>query len=291
MLCELTAASGIEPGVSPAVGVTTGDLSEQLSGLSLDPSSSASCMPSLAAASSRSVLRSAYLADPTVDASLFRTQVVDVLPSSWTVVCISAHSLLSASQQLTLCVILAKQTPLYVRIPVCRQRLRQSTFPTIDKGLAEFDNIMEASKTTTSRENKLETKQSKVDWWTSRAALDQRLCKCLADMELSWLGVFRCVFDQPLDFAGGLAVDLRKTKDKVEAVIRAAFPEHVHAFAQLDERLWTCIFGLGARLTLDDCADWILAHFLFNNKSLDASVLESVFVLFAISDGLDLILI
>ncbi|KAJ3405453.1 hypothetical protein CcCBS67573_g03431 [Chytriomyces confervae] len=125
------------------------------------------------------------------------SEVLERLPASWTVVS------LSADQDMDDLYITrfsgGSSTPTVLRLPMKRQAIREGEDNGfgLDAVLDEMSSIVSENNSTTkvasavAAENREQTRQEKLDWWTARRELDERLRDLLGHVEKYWLGGFK----------------------------------------------------------------------------------------------------
>ncbi|KAJ3077267.1 hypothetical protein HDU98_004229 [Podochytrium sp. JEL0797] len=125
-----------------------------------------------------------------------QVQVIDQIPSGWTVVSLSADPLLD---DLYITRMTRGATPVTVRVPMKRQAIREGEEDGfgLEVVLREVQEIMEANDETTKvagrivAEKREQTREEKVEWWRARRELDGRLKGVLGHVEKYWLGGFK----------------------------------------------------------------------------------------------------
>jgi separase len=131
--------------------------------------------------------------DLSLEAAIKSSQV-NPLPDNWTIVNIGVSekedSLFIARRR-------PNQRPLLFCIPLKRaSRNEMDTAAdelTIDSAINEMNDIVESSRQSGKRAGEVAAKgrESRAEWWSERAALDQRLCDLLENIEFCWLGAFK----------------------------------------------------------------------------------------------------
>lgn len=123
-----------------------------------------------------------------------RSPQVNRLPDNWTIVNIGVSdkedSLFIARRR-------PKQRPVLFCIPLKRANRNEmdtaANVLTINSAVNEMNDIVESSRQSGKRAGEVAAKgrESRAEWWSERAALDQRLCDLLENIEFCWLGAFK----------------------------------------------------------------------------------------------------
>ena len=133
--------------------------------------------------------------DLDLDRTSFPELLLDILPSTWTVISID----LSADKtEFYLSKLQQKCQPFSVRLPLLRSNSEE-----LDEGGLDFDSARKEMldiityANLTAHDNKMPSgKQGKKEWWTAREELDERLKGLLHEIENTWFGGFRGLFSE-----------------------------------------------------------------------------------------------
>ena len=146
----------------------------------------------------------------------FQTDCINSIPSTWTVASIT---LSESREELLICKMVAKQTPLVLRLPLSRPNSLEDEDEIFgfDEGKAELQEIIRLTNESTHGAQDLSQKGAKTRWWEARTALDARLGDLLTNIESVWLGGFKGIFSNEMqnqDLLARLHQSLQNILDK-----------------------------------------------------------------------------
>ncbi|ORY40996.1 hypothetical protein BCR33DRAFT_719099, partial [Rhizoclosmatium globosum] len=126
----------------------------------------------------------------------FSDQIIDRIPSDWVVVSLSADPTMD---DLYITRMTRKSVPVTFRLPMKRQAIREGE----DDGfgleilLAEIADIIATNNNTAKvaaeivAQKRDQTREEKLEWWTKRRELDERLKDMMCHLEKYWIGGFK----------------------------------------------------------------------------------------------------
>jgi separase len=126
--------------------------------------------------------------------AVVKSQLVNRLPDNWTIVNIGVSDM-----EESLCIARRRpnQRSLLFCIPLKRANRNEmdaaANVLTINSAVNEMNAIVESSRQNGKRAGEVAGKgrESRAEWWSERASLDQRLCDLLENIEFCWLGAFK----------------------------------------------------------------------------------------------------
>lgn len=142
--------------------------------------------------------------DVDLDFAKFQTEYIDIIPASWTAICMS---LSESREELLICKIRAGQPPFILRLPLNRHNSLESDEETFgfDQGRGELREVILSANQSTHGAQDLSQKGAKTAWWEARTALDARLKDLLYNIENIWFGGFKGVFSENVQDSNLLA--------------------------------------------------------------------------------------
>ncbi|KAJ3416866.1 hypothetical protein HDV05_008451 [Chytridiales sp. JEL 0842] len=125
----------------------------------------------------------------------FSREIIEKLPSEWTVVSLTADT---TTDDLYITRLKRDQIPVVVRLPMKRLATREGEDDGlgVSGALEELKDILKRSDVTTAKASTLiaageQPKEEKMEWWKERKDLDERLMVFLERLEIAWLGGFK----------------------------------------------------------------------------------------------------
>ena len=192
---------------------------------------------------------------PLLSAAEFQTEYIDIIPKDW-----AAISVALSEEQDEIYITRFEQgiTPFVLRLPLARhfsRDLDEEEFTFAD-GKREFEEIIELSDFTTRNAKDRTSRESKLQWWEERQALDTKLRELLLNIENIWLGGFKGIFSNHVR-QPALLSRFRKSFDSIlSRHLPSRQKKNSQTRASLDSRVLELFVGLGdasdAELDLDE---------------------------------------
>jgi hypothetical protein len=124
------------------------------------------------------------------DHTIFMKEVIEVLPQECVLIsmsyCEDSQSIYVSRQE-------RNNEAFVVKLPLHRHAVwnGDDEFLNYTDAVAELNNILDESASTTNHSTEIKTKEYKVEWWRKRQNLDERMKKLLLNIEQQWLGGFK----------------------------------------------------------------------------------------------------